>query len=216
MKHRLVIGLVFTALLTGCGEPASNSRLPDKVKGNFFDDMRQRDINDEPIDCQVLVDYIDTSSNHYRYTDVLKYMDIADYQFKQCRSQLEARRVEKCARDIDLTQERFFESKIDRTGRMVFDRFERKICKVEIANRLENYNQDYIMPSSDSNFLELSRINKLVNPTFITEISWDHNDVYAIYLSTTSSHYKLFFTDQSKYEQALKDFRTLLPQINPN
>lgn len=212
MNFKLAVPIAVGVLSVGCGE--TNEPIQESILSysDYFAQMKERDIANEPVNCEELVEYIDRDNYGQKSLDVLNYVATSNYKFQQCTNEIEAKRIDKCAFETDRTQQSFFKNKVDPFGKMVLDDVDRILCKNEVAERLNGYNQEYKVPSTEQPFFELVGQNTLFNPATITTVEWAHNDVYSIYIKTTGDNYELFFTDEDKFNKAMSDIRTILPR----
>lgn len=215
--NKSILTVAISLLLIGCNEQSvknqSQSTLSMKPPtfDDFFENATNRDTANEYIDCEQLINYIEFSSDIPGIRDVLNYIALTGYEFRQCSPFIEDKRELLCKSSVGSSKELFFQKRVDLNGKIKLDHTQRTLCRKEITELISNHNEVYIAPTSTHTFFELIGQKVLFDPASITEVTWDKNDLFIINIDAGKKSYKLIFTDESKFNQALGDIKKSLP-----
>jgi len=201
-------------LVSGCSESTDSG---GNQKFIVFEEVKSNDDAGIEINCEELVSLMDiheirsrsliSSSRDEVAYDVLDFTYKTGYEFKQCRKELELKRLNYCDSRID----RAFETVVDNVlGNEPGKKFY-SLCSNEYAESMNEVEYTYQLPTTEKPMLHLESLGVFIKPSSINQISYGSLDQYLWYikLHTPEGSYKLFYGSQEKLDSAIDDFSSI-------
>ncbi|MDA0145930.1 hypothetical protein OCT63_17025 [Vibrio sp. RW] len=199
----------FALLVSGCSDST------DKFK--VFEEVKSNDDAGIEINCEELVSLLDiheirtgslisSSLGEVAY-DVLDFTHKTGYEFKQCRKELELKRLNYCDSRIDRALETAVDNVLgNEPGKKFYS-----LCSNEYAEATSGVGYTYQLPTTEKPMLHLESLGVFIEPSSINQISYGSLDQYLWYikLHTPEGSYKLFYGSQEKLDSAIDDFSSI-------
>lgn len=199
----------FALLVSGCSDST------DKFK--VFEEVKSNDDAGIEINCEELVSLLDiheirggsliSSSRGEVAYDVLDFIYKKGYEFKQCRRELELKRLNYCESKID----RAIETTVDTVfGNEPGKKFY-SLCSNEYAKATSGVEYTYQLPTPEKPMLHLESLGVFIKPSSINQISYGSLDQFLWYikLRTPEGNYRLFYGSEERLSRAIDDFSSI-------
>lgn len=206
---KLLLISVIGTVLVGCSEYPNIDEFPD------FEKYKALAINGQSVDCEKIESTIITKIHKHMFMPVGEeyYQGIIDfvghdgYSFEMCQNIGE--KIEKyCSKSMGSILYSY-----RRTG--VLSTYNNNLCGHLLTESVNQLNDEYTLPNTNSMFFEIERLGLLIDPSIILSMKYGKKSPILWYLNISSQDetYSLFFGNEEKFKIAKKEITELVTTV---